>query len=130
MLLVHTGSDDDGWPVPGLAFLRGGLLHCTFCTRRPHLKGTETIPGTMSNSNAEQHLINIRKLSFYSAIYDCSKDRGKCNSYKGVLLGHPGTACSCHLLSTRRTSRSKGMFSVSSGLKTNAPLTRLRKHPF
>jgi len=53
VLLVHTGSDDDGWPVPGLAFLRGGLLHCTFCTRHPHLKGTETIPETMSNGDTE-----------------------------------------------------------------------------
>lgn len=63
VLLVHIGSDGDGWPVPDLASQRGALLHCTFYTRHPHLKGTETIPETMSNSDTE-HLITVsfRKL--------------------------------------------------------------------
>jgi len=62
VLLAHTETDDDGWPAPGLAFLRGGLLHCTFYTRHPHLKGTETITETMSNSDTENHHIGFRKL--------------------------------------------------------------------
>lgn len=125
--LAHRGSGDGGWPVPGLAFLRGDLHHCTFCTRHPHLKGTKTIPGTMSNSDTKQ--LHQHQKTLQSSTYDCSNDWEE-QKLQWSPFGHLGKAHSCHLLSTWRTPRSKGMFSVSSGLKINAYLSRFSKHPF